>query len=564
VEKIWLKHYDAGVPAEIHVDPNDSLKAHIERAFNAFPDLPAFTNLGKTLTYHEIDEKSRAFAAYLQHLGYKKGDRFAIMMPNTLQYVIGMIGVLRAGCVVVNVNPLYTAYELGHQLKDSGARGILILANFANVLEETCQHVNIEHMIVTQVGDELSLVKRLLVNFVLKYIKKMVPHYSVKNVVDYNSMMKTAMTLDYQPVTLTGEDIAYLQYTGGTTGLAKGAVLTHRNILSNIAQVQAWAFPFFSKDRKELIVTALPMYHIFSLTVNLWSFIQDGGHNYLITNPRDIPGFIKEIKHLKFTTTTGVNTLFNALVSDPHFKEVDFSELKFIIAGGMALQAPAAEAFKRITGHSIAQGYGLTETSPVASAMPIGTNIFKGSIGIPFPSTEMAIMDEQGNFLPIGEEGELCVRGPQVMRGYWNQPQATAETITSEGWLKTGDVAKMDDEGYFYIVDRKKNMIVVSGFNVYPNEVEAVIAEIPAVKEVAVIGVPDERTSERVKAFIVKSDESLTEKVVMDYCYKKLTRYKVPKSIEFRDELPKSNVGKILHRLLRDNAEKNIKASDAK
>ncbi len=554
MEKIWLKHYDAGVPEFISVDKSDSLVAYLERAFSNFPTLPAFANFGVKLSYQDIDEKSKRFAHYLQSRGYQKGDRFAIMLPNILQYPIAMFGVLRAGLIVVNVNPLYTAFELAHQLKDSGAKGILMLSNLTGLLAEAPIKELLPglEVIVTDLGDEMPFLKRHVFSFVLKYIKKLVPNCPIDTVVRYRNIFTMQIEKPYESPSLHGDDIAYLQYTGGTTGVAKGAMLTHYNILCNVAQVYAWAMPFFSPTRRELMVTALPLYHVFSLTVNLWSFMCIGVENHLITNPRDIPALIKSIKKIGFTTTTGVNTLFNALVNHPNFPSVDFSHVKFVIAGGMALQAGSSEKWKAITGSHISQGYGLTETSPVVCAMPISCPDFTGSIGLPFPSTEMKIIDDKGNTLSAHHEGELCIRGPQVMKGYWNNPAATLEIIDNEGWLKTGDMAKMDEEGYVYLVDRKKNMIIVSGFNVYPNEVEAVIAEIPGVAEVAVIGVPDEKTHERVKAFVVKKDQSLTAQTIVDYCHTKLTRYKVPKSVVFKDELPKSNVGKILHRMLRE------------
>jgi long-chain acyl-CoA synthetase len=553
VEKIWVNQYDTGVPAEIQLGANESLVTYLEETCKKYADLPAFSNLGYTLSYKELDRKTYAFAAYLQSLGFQKGDRFAIMLPNLLQYVIAMMGALRAGCVIVNVNPLYTPRELGHQMKDSGAKGILILANFANTLEEALPGLpDLKHIMLTEIGDALPFLKATLVNFVIRSIKKMLPANTLQNTLSFRNALKTGSSLKFKKPMIVGDDLAYLQYTGGTTGVAKGAMLTHHNILANTRQIFAMVSPFFGTGREEKMLSALPFYHIFALTVNVWGFISAGISNHLITNPRDVKGFIKEIKNLKFTITTGVNTLFNALVNDPDFAKVDFSHLRYVIAGGMALQGPVAERWEKITGTFITQGYGLTETSPVTSVNPVTLKTFNGSIGLPLPSTEMGIKDDEGKFLGINEIGEICIRGPQVMKGYWQNPEATADLVDSEGWLRTGDIGKMDEKGFFFLVDRKKNMIEVSGFNVYPNEIEDVLMEMPGVKEVAVIGIPDARSSERVKAYVVKSDPAITAEQVIAFCHKKLTRYKVPKEVEFRDDLPKSNVGKILHRLLRE------------
>lgn len=559
MEKIWLKSYDAGIPAEIHVDPNDSLAAYFERSCNKYPDRVALHNFGAELTYAQIEQKSRYFAAFLQsELKLQRGDRVAIMLPNLMQYVVALAGALRAGLVAVNVNPLYTAPEVQHQLKDSGAKAILVLANFAQVVEKALPGTAIEAVIVTEIGDLLPTFKRVLVNFVLKYIKRMVPAYKFERAYDFRQTLTIGTKQTFNKVNLTTKDIAFLQYTGGTTGVAKGAVLTHGNMLSNIAQVYAW-MPAKHATVSEIIVTALPLYHIFSLTVNLWMLLQDGVKNILITNPRDIPGFIKELSKSNFTVTTGVNTLFNGLLNNPEFAKINFKSVRYVIAGGMALQEPVAERWQNITGKCISQGYGLTEASPVTSCMPVSAPRFTGSIGLPLPSTEMAIMDDEGNFLPVDTRGELCVRGPQVMAGYWQQPEATAQVITKDGWLRTGDIAKMDAAGYFYIVDRKKNMIIVSGFKIYPSEIEEVLVQMPQVKEAAVIGIPDERSGERVKAFIVKQDPDLTAEQVLDYCHKNLTAYKLPRAVEFRNDLPKSNVGKILHRtLMEEEAAKQI------
>lgn len=555
MNKVWLKHYDKGVPAEISESEYRSLADYLDKNFKKYANSPAFSNMGYSLTYAEIDQKSRDFAAYLQNtLGLKKGDRFAIMLPNLLQYIIAMFGAIRAGLVVVNVNPLYTTRELAHQLKDSGAKALLVLANFAHVAQLAIPQSEVEHVIITRIGDVLPRIKGALVNFVVRYVKKMEPSWHIPNVHYYRQIQKEGAELTFTPVDITPYDVAYLQYTGGTTGVSKGAILTHHNLLANIAQLLAWVKPFLCEDKPEIMVTALPLYHIFSLTVNCWTFFQVGASNNLITNPRDIPAFIKEIKNLKFTTTTGVNTLFNALVNNPAFAEVDFSHLRFVISGGMTLQKAVAEKWKQITGVNLIEGYGLTEASPVVSAPPMTTKNYTGSIGLPLPSTECAVMDDDGE-VEQGKEGELCVRGPQVMQGYWNRPDATNKVISHDGWLRTGDIARMDEKGYFYIVDRQKNMIVVSGFNVYPNEIEEVVSQMPEVSEVAAIGIPDSRTGERIKLFVVKKVESLTKEEVIAHCYRELTRYKVPKDVEFREDLPKTNVGKILHRKLREEIE---------
>ena len=552
MDKIWLNSYDQGVPAEIDLAGYNSLTEYLEKNLTDFAPFPAYENMGCVLSFAEIDQQSKAFAAYLQNnLGLKKGDRFAIMLPNLLQYVIAMFAALRAGLVVVNVNPLYTTRELAHQLDDSGAKAILVLENFANVVQMALPKTEVEHVIVTQIGDAYPRVKSVLVNFVVKYIRKMVPKWSIPGAVHFRQVMKKGAAQAFKPVEIGLDDIAYLQYTGGTTGVAKGAVLTNRNMLSNIMQLHAWVKPFLIPGKKEILLTSLPLYHIFSLTVNCWTFLQEGAKNILITNPRDIPGFIKEMSKSNFTTTTGVNTLFNALLNSPDFPKIDFSKARFILSGGMALQRAVSERWKKLTGLNLVEGYGLTEASPVVSVPPMTTESYTGSIGIPLPSTECAVMDDDGE-VPQGQEGELCVRGPQVMQGYWKRPEATDKVISKGGWLHTGDIARMDERGYFFIVDRKKNMIVVSGFNVYPNEIEEVISAMPEVAEVAAIGIPDEKTGEKIKLFVVKKDDELTKEKIVTYCYTKLTRYKVPKIIEFREELPKSNVGKILHRVLRD------------
>lgn len=555
MEKIWLNHYDKGVPADIDVDQYSSLADYLTQSLEKNASLAAFENMSVALTYADIDKQSKHFASFLQNeLKLKKGDRFAIMLPNLLQYVIAMFAAVRSGIVVVNVNPLYTARELAHQLSDSGAKALLVLENFADVAEKALKTASVENVIVTQVGDAYPTIRRKLVNFAVRYIKRMVPKWNIPNAIPFNEALSLGKKTSFVAPEISADDIAYLQYTGGTTGVAKGAILTQRNMVANIVQVYAWVEPFLEQGVPEIVLTSLPLYHIFSLTVNCWVFLHHGAKNVLITNPRDIPQFVKEMAKSKFTATTGVNTLFNALLNNKEFANVDFSHAKFVISGGMSLQRAVAEKWKQVTGMNLIEGYGLTEASPVVSTPPISTENYTGTIGIPLPSTECAVMDDDGEVLQ-GHEGELCVRGPQVMQGYWNRPEATDKAITKGGWLHTGDVAVMDENGYFRIVDRKKNMIVVSGFNVYPNEIEEIVATMPQVLEVAAIGVPDVRTGERIKLFVVKKDD-VTQKEIISFCYKNLTRYKVPKDIEFRDELPKSNVGKILHRALKDEVMK--------
>ena len=560
--KNWVKHYDTGVPAEVNLDEYQSLAEYLEINFKKFAARPAFANLGYQLSYAQIEQKSRDFAAFLQcKLKLKKGDRFAIMLPNLLQYVIAMFAALRVGLVVVNVNPLYTTRELTHQLKDSGAKALLVLANFANVAQTALPKTEVEHVIVTEIGDAFSPFKAILVNCIVRYIKKMVPKWHIPNAYFFRQVLDKGAKLNFMPVESHLDDIAYLQYTGGTTGLAKGAILTHGNMLANVKQLHVMIKPFLNSDKPELIVTALPLYHIFSLTVSCWVLLQDGANNILITNPRDIGNFIKQLSKLEFTTMIGVNTLFNALLNHPNFNKIDFSHYRFGLSGGMALQRTVSERWKKVTGVNLIEGYGLTEASPVVSAPPISTDYYTGSIGLPLPSTECAIMDDDGE-LPLGKEGELCVRGPQVMQGYWQKSEATDKVITRDGWLKTGDVARQDENGYFYLVDRKKNMIVVSGFNVYPTEIEEIVSQLSGVNEVAAVGVADDKTGERVKLFIVKKDDNLTVEAVKQFCYERLTRYKVPKEIEFRDKLPKSNVGKILHRQLRDDEQQKLRVAN--
>jgi long-chain acyl-CoA synthetase len=551
MEKLWLNSYPEGIAHEINIDEYQSVAEVFETSVEKYTDLPAFSNMGKTLSYSEMDHLTRDLAAYLQSIpGMQKGDRVALMMPNLLQNPIAIFAILRAGFTVVNTNPLYTARELKHQLKDSGAKVIIIVDNFCHTLDEVIKDTDVQQVITTQLGDMLSFPKSLLVNLVVKYIKKMVPKYSLPGRVTFNQALKLGRNAKFTRPEIGHEDIAFLQYTGGTTGLAKGAILTNRNMVANMQQASEW-ISIAVEQKKELIITALPLYHIFSLTANCLTFMKIGAHNYLITNPRDMKGFVKELAGVKFTAITGVNTLFNGLLNTPGFAELDFSSLKLTLGGGMAVQRAVAEHWRRVTKAPLLEAYGLTETSPAVCINPLNLDDFNGSIGLPVSSTEVSIRSEDGEFMSQGEVGELCVRGPQVMRGYWNKPDETAFVLDEKGWLKTGDIAMMDEKGFFRIVDRKKDMILVSGFNVYPNEVESIIAACPGVLEVGVIGVPDDGSGEAVKAVIVRNDDSLTEKDVIDHCRKNLTNYKVPKLIEFRNELPKTNVGKILRRELR-------------
>ncbi|HEX7031234.1 MAG TPA: long-chain-fatty-acid--CoA ligase [Gammaproteobacteria bacterium] len=551
-DKVWLKNYPPGAPAEIDVSGFASLRHMLDASFEKYRDLPAFSNMGKALSYADIDQQSRYFAAFLQKVaGLEKGDRVAIMMPNLLQYPVALSGVLRAGLVVVNVNPLYTARELEHQLKDSGAKAIVILENFATTLEKVIDRTDVKTVMTTRIGDMLPFPKSALVNFVVKRVKKMVPDWNIPGAISFHKAIGEGKWQTLDEVGLTQDDTAFLQYTGGTTGVSKGAVLTHGNMIANFLQLKGWAGEMFAEGQEKAIC-ALPLYHIFSLTVNCLLFMNLGGLNILITNPRDMKGFVKELGKQPFTAITGVNTLFNGLLNTEGFADLDFSELKFALGGGMAVQRSVAERWHKVTGKGLTQGYGLTEASPVTNANILGSAEFNGSIGLPIPSTDEKIVDEEGNEVAQGEVGELCVKGPQVMKCYWKRPDETEKVLSSDGWLRTGDMARMDEKGYFYIVDRKKDMILVSGFNVYPNEVEDVIAMHPGVLEVAAIGAPDEESGEVVKIVVVKKDPALTERDLIDFARKELTGYKVPKHVEFRDELPKTNVGKILRRALRD------------
>jgi long-chain acyl-CoA synthetase len=551
VEKIWLeKSYPPGVPFEIDPDKYASLGDMFTKYAGIYADKTAFINMGKEITYKALEHQAKAFAAYLQNeLGLKKGDSFAIMVPNTLQYPIALMGALLAGLTVVNVNPLYTARELEHQLKDSNSKAILIIENFAHTLEQVLDKTEVEHVILTSLGDRLGTIKGAVVNVVVKYIKKMVPAFNLPKAIRFNQVVSAGENLPFTPVKVSGDDIAFLQYTGGTTGVSKGAMLTHRNMVANLEQAKAAIKPLL-EEGKELVVTALPLYHIFALTANCLTFITLGGANLLITNPRDMPNFVKELAKYPFTAITGVNTLFNGLLNTPGFKDIDFSHLKMSLGGGMAVQRPVAERWQQVTKTRLLEGYGLTECSPMVTLSPYNLKEYDGTIGVPAPSTDIQIRDDNGNEVGIGDSGEMWVQGPQVMKGYYKRPEATAEVL-KEGWLATGDIACMDERGFFSIVDRKKDMIIVSGFNVFPNEIEEVIMMNEGVAEAAAIGVPHDVSGEIVKVFVVKKDPSLDEKQIIAHCRDNLTSYKVPKIVEFRDELPKTNVGKILRRELR-------------
>ncbi|MBE3656782.1 long-chain-fatty-acid--CoA ligase [Vibrio navarrensis] len=563
MEKPWLSRYPSDVPETINPDQYESLVEMFEQSVQKYADQPAFMNMGSVMTFRKLEERSRAFSAYLQNeLKLKKGDRVALMMPNLLQYPVALFGVLRAGLIAVNVNPLYTPRELEHQLNDSGAKAIVIVSNFANTLEQIVDNTPVKHVVLTSLGQMLPRAKGTIVDFVVKYVKGMVPKYDLPGAISMRKALHKGRRLQYVKPFMTGDDIAFLQYTGGTTGVAKGAILTHRNMVANVLQAKGMYGPVLSQGR-ELVVTALPLYHVFALTVNCLLFIEMGGRNLLITNPRDIPGLIKELQKYPFTAITGVNTLFNALVNNEDFHELNFSNLKLAVGGGMAVQRAVAEKWKKTTGCYLLEGYGLTECSPLVAAYPHDLVDYNGSIGLPVPSTEVRIVNDEGEALANSETGELQVRGPQVMQGYWQRPEATKEVINSEGWLSTGDVVKFDQEGFLHIVDRKKDMILVSGFNVYPNEIEDVVALHGKVLEVAAIGQPHEVSGEVVKIYVVKRDPSLTKEEIINHCRQHLTGYKVPKLIEFREELPKTNVGKILRRVLRDENDAKLAKNDA-
>ena len=551
LERPWLDHYPQGVPAQIDVEEFPSVVSVLENAIENYRDRPAFSNFGKQLTYGEVDRLSKQFAAYLLgELKLKKGDRVAIMMPNCLQYPIATFGVLRAGLTVVNTNPMYTPRELKHQLDDSGAKVIFVLDNFGKTVQDVVLGTDVK-VIATGLGDMIGGLKGPIMNFVLKYVKKMVPDYDIPGAVRFRDTLTLGQMHKLPEVEIAPADIAFLQYTGGTTGVAKGAMLTHRNLVANMQQAAAWVGTNAVLGQ-EIIITALPLYHIFALTANGLVFMKFGGLNHMITNPRDMPAFVKELKNTPFTAITGVNTLFNGLLNTPGFSEVDFSKLHLTLGGGMAVQRSVAERWKQVTGITLIEAYGLTETSPAACINPMDLPEYNGSIGLPISSTDACVKDEEGRTLAMGEVGELCIKGPQVMKGYWQKPEETAKVIDDDGWLHTGDMARMDEKGFFYIVDRKKDMILVSGFNVYPNEIEDVIAMMPGVLEVAAVGVPDDKSGEAVKVVIVKKDQSLTAEEVKAHARINLTGYKHPKFVEFRKELPKTNVGKILRRELRD------------
>ncbi len=580
MQKIWLKSYPPGVPAEIDPAVLPSVKELAERAFSEFGPRAAFTQMGRSLSYEKLGELSGAFAAWLQkRSGLARGDRIAIMLPNVLQYPIAMLGALRAGLTVVNTNPLYTARELEHQLNDSGAAAILVLENFAHVVAEVLPRTKVKRVLVTAVGDWLGFPKSSIVNYVVRHKRKQVPPWRIAGALDLRIAVREGKGLELDPVQLGHHDVAFLQYTGGTTGVAKGAVLTHGNICANVLQAEAWIRPFLEGGQRSasggghdsgasdsgapgvhgrvepvapgVLFTPIPLYHIFALTANCLLFVRLGWHNVLVTNPRDLRNFVAELRRYPFACLTGVNTLFNALLNTSGFDRLDFSHLKITLGGGMAVQASVAERWKKVTGNPMCQAWGLTETSPGVCINP-ALEEFNGSVGLPIPSTEVAMKDDGGRDLPLGETGEICVRGPQVMRGYWNRPDETAKVMLPDGWLRTGDIGRMDERGYVYIQDRKKDMILVSGFNVYPNEVEEVAAAHPGILEVAAVAQPDTHSGEVVALFVVKKDPELTERDVIDFCRKSLTGYKVPRHVYFRSELPKTNVGKILRRALRD------------
>ena len=551
MDKLWLKHYQQGVPHEINLHEFSSLVDLFETSCRKYNEHIAYVNMGSELSYANLDKLSSQFAVYLQQLGLEKGSRIAIMMPNLLQYPVAIFGILRAGYTVVNVNPLYTPDELAYQINDSGAQVLLVLANFAKTVEKALPGMPLlKHIVITQIGDLFPSVKRIAVNAVVKYIKRMVPAYNLPHAINFNEVLDKGRLNALSPVKLTHEDLAFLQYTGGTTGVAKGAMLTHGNLVANVLQASSWIAPL-SIDTNDIIVTALPLYHIFSLTANCLTFLYFGAKNILITNPRDLATFIKEIEHSQFTAITGVNTLFNALLHHPKWSEIDFSKLKLALSGGMALQETVSKLWREKTNSPILEAYGLTETSPAVTMNPMYLTEYNGSIGLPLPSTNISIRDQEGHEVPLGEKGELCISGPQVMPGYWHRSDESALVFWPDGYLRTGDIVMADENGYIYLLDRIKDMILISGFNVYPNEVEQVIGHMPQVLEVGVIGVSDEGSIERVKACIVKKDPTLTAEQVIAYARKHLTAYKVPKIVEFYDELPKTNVGKILRRGLK-------------
>jgi len=553
MEKTWLKSYPDGVPAEIDPNRYPSLVSMLEESFTKYADQVAYISMGRELTYGQLDRLSQDFAAWLQSRGLGKGSRVALMMPNLLQYPICLFGALRAGCVAVNCNPLYTPRELAHQLKDSGAETIVVVENFAATLQEALPHTDLKHVVITTVGDMLGHVKGRAINFVLRRVKKVIPAWSIPDVLNFPKVLAEGGRQAFKRVDLHPEDLAFLQYTGGTTGVAKGAMLSHRNIVSNVLQAEAWISPAV-REGKELIVTALPLYHIFALTANCLTFLMIGARNLLIVNARDIPGMIKEMSKYPFTAVTGVNTLFNALLNNPDFLKLDFSTLRLTLGGGMAVQQAVADRWEKVTGKPLAQAYGLTETSPAATINPLNLAGFNGSIGLPISSTEVVIRGDDGHEVVQGQVGEICIRGPQVTKGYWHRADETSFVLGDDGFLRTGDLGYIDEKGYIFLVDRKKDMILVSGFNVYPNEVESAVILHPDVMEVAAIGVADEHSGEAVKIFVVRKNPDLTAEVLIAHCRKELTGYKVPRHVEFRHDLPKTNVGKILRRALKEGA----------
>ncbi|RRD65095.1 long-chain-fatty-acid--CoA ligase [Comamonadaceae bacterium OH2310_COT-174] len=554
-QRPWLDAYPPGVPAEIDPDQYQSLNQLIDESMQAFRDKACYSYMGKEFSFGEIDAQSAAFAAYLQGLGLKKGDRVAVMMPNVVQYPVAVIGVLRAGLVLVNVNPLYTARELEHQLNDSGATAIVIIENFAQTLQQCLTKTPVKHIVLTSMGDNLGLLKGALVNYVVRNVKKLVPAFDLPGAVRFNEALRIGQGRTLAPVAVQSSDIAVLQYTGGTTGVSKGAVLTHRNIIANILQSAVWNEPVMGlipKEQQPTLVCALPLYHIFAFTVNMMLGLRNGSKNILLPNPRDLDSVLKELAKHTFHSFPAVNTLFNGLLHHPNFNTVDWSNLKMSLGGGMAVQGAVAKLWLEKTGSPICEGYGLSETSPCASCNPVTNREFNGTIGLPLPSTEIKCLDDEGNEVPLGTPGEIAIKGPQVMQGYWQRPDETAKVMTADGFFRSGDIGVMNEQGYVRIVDRKKDMVLVSGFNVFPNEVEDVIAMMPGVLECAVVGVPDEKTGEAIKLVIVKREPGLSEEAVRDYAKHNLTNYKRPKHVEFRDSLPKTPVGKILRRELRD------------
>jgi long-chain acyl-CoA synthetase len=553
MNRIWLAHYPPGVPATINVDEYASVREVFEESCRAFATRPAFTCMGRSVTFGDLDALSSTFGGWLQGIGCTPGTRVALMMPNVLQYPICLFGALRAGCTVVNVNPLYTARELEYQLVDSGAEVIVVVENFARTVQQAIAGTRIRQVVVTSIG-ELLAVKGRFVDLVLRRVKRVIPEWTLPGAIRFGQAMKEGRKRSLSRVRITHDDLAFLQYTGGTTGVAKGAMLTHRNIVANLLQARAWLHPVLQAGRREVILTPLPLYHIFSLTANCLVFMSIGGENVLITNPRDIRAFVKTMRGCRFTAMTGVNTLFNALLNNDRFARLDFAAFRLTLGGGMAVQEAVAIRWKEVTGVPLVEAYGLTETSPAATINPLDLAQFNGSIGLPIPSTDIVLRDDVGNDVKPGEAGEICIKGPQVMTGYWQRPEETAKAMTHDGYFMSGDIGTMDERGYFRIVDRKKDMILVSGFNVYPNEIEAIVATHPGVLECAVVGVPDPKSGEAVKLFVVRKDAELKPQALIAYCRKRLAGYKCPREVEFRTELPKSNVGKILRRSLRDEA----------